>query len=170
MSNSPARDVAILLSKEYTKSYSPGGVYSAADVTMSALDLALMPQFEKSIADLSTTLQTLSAAQLKTAASTADATLGFALSDYKDTGDFVTKMAPNFEKGAQQNVAINNVMDALSKVVISNDVTQNYALAHGLSIWLPGINDFSSYSSRYSGLKFEKATGWGRFLALMNKN
>ncbi len=159
------REVAKLLSKDYLAAYS-GGVYGRKAVTMSAMDLNEMPNFNKAMQSLSSELMRMNAGDVKKTLSTADATQSFTLGDYKDLGDFLGRMGKQTTVSSQQ-AALSGVKAAMSKLVISNDASSSFH-AGGIAFWLPTSSyEMGSYGDRYRGLVFAKATGWGEFLKVM---
>lgn len=154
-----AKNLSILLSKEYLKSYS-GGVYGRKEVTFSALDVSQLDALTHSTAALGAHLKSLDAVALKKVKTAANASQDFYYSDYKDLGDFVKRIeALQISADAQ---LLTQVKSDLSKVVISNDNSPSFAAATGLSIWMPSYG--SSYMERYKGLQFDKAANWSSFI------
>lgn len=159
------REVAKLLSKDYLAAYS-GGIYGRKAVTMSAMDLNEMPNFNKSMQALTSEFLRMTSAEVKSTLSVADATQSFTLGDYKDLGDFLGRMN-KVTKVPSQQAAIAGVKAAMSKLIIANDVSSSFH-AEGIAFWLPTSSyEMGSYSDRYRGLVFAKATGWGEFLKVM---
>jgi hypothetical protein len=167
MSDSSPREVAKLLSKQYLAAYS-GGIYGDKAVTMSAMDLSQLPTFNKSMGQLSAELLKLNVADFAKTLKTAKTAQDFALSDYKDLGDFLIKMGQT-SVSKTQAAAMSDVQNAMGKLVISNDASPSFK-AHGVAIWLPTSSyEYSGYSERYEGLKFNREANWGAFLKVLNK-
>lgn len=154
-----AKDLSILLSKEYLKAYS-GGVYGRSNVTFSALDVTQLDALNNSTAALATHLKSLDATALKKVKAAANAAQDFYYSDYKDLGDFVKRIeALQINADAQ---LLSQVKTDLSKVVLTTDNSAAFAGATGLSIWMPSYS--SSYMERYKGLEFDKLTNWSSLI------
>lgn len=158
-----ARDVSILLSKEYLTAYSSGGIYGQNDVAMSAFDLGQFGRYKSALRSLASELGAMSAsdlARVKTAASKAKY---FTYSDYRDVVDFLNQL-----KGSSINVnSASDVMAAHNSFVIANDQNED-SKTFGMSLWLPtSASTFSNYWNRYQGLNFQKNTGWGNFVKTM---
>lgn len=157
------RDLSILLSKEYLKSYSGSGVYGRRDVTFSALDLTELDALNASTTALAAHLKNLDAASLKKIKTAANATQDFYYSDYKDLGDFVKRIeALQINADAQ---LISQVKTDLSKVVLTTDNSATFAGATGVSIWLPSYK--SNYMERYKGLQFDLLTNWSSLITAL---
>ncbi len=157
-------DLAVALSEEYQKSYS-GGVYGNKEVTFSAWDLSKMDRFYAAVRALATELKGLDANQLKSAFTAIDQTQAFALYDYKDLADYTNNLkAANVRVGDH---ALGEVTASMKELLLSVNVTDTYARAHGISVWLPSSkDDLTTYSDRYANLTFNKQTGWLDFLKL----
>lgn len=155
ISSFDAAAVAKQLSRDYVEAYS-GGVYGNQDVTMSAFDLSHQPHLRSSVKALATELLSLPAGQFATIRDAAMQSKAFYYSDYKDFVDFL-------DLGGQKGVNLTTAAAArlaYKNFVIAND--QNTAsTVHGLSIWLPTDKSSAMYMTRYLGLSFAKATGWG---------
>ncbi len=158
-------EVSVLLSKEYLKSYSKGGVYGQDDVTFSAMDVTKLDALNASTTALVTHLKSMDAASLKKVKVAAAASQDFYYSDYKDLGDFLKRIEA-LQINADQ-VLISQVKSDLAAVVLSTDNSSSFAGATGLSIWMPGTYDSSSYMTRYQGLQFDKLTNWSSLISAM---
>ena len=158
--------VSSMLAEEYGKAYSNGGVYGATDITFSAMDMSQLPNFWKSASTLARELNKLNAVQIKNLLKTAQGTQSFAYSDYKDMGDFVSKIKATAALEVDRQ-AVADVEKSIQSLVISNHPTGSFAnTAHGISVWIPTDKyDWTDYQQRYQGLRFQKETGWSSFLS-----
>jgi len=155
-------EVAVLLSKEYLKAYSPGGVYGTQSITFSALDLSKLDAVIASSGKVAAHLKGLSAADLKKVKAAVNKVQAFYYSDYKDYGDLLkTVKALPIQKDAK---LIDLAAADLKALVLSTDSSASYSKSTGLSIWIPSSSD-SSYMDRYKGLAYDKAAHWSDFLA-----
>lgn len=154
-----AKDLSILLSKEYLKAYS-GGVYGRRDVTFSALDMSQLDSLNNSTAALASHLKSLDAASLKKIKTAANASQDFYYSDYKDLGDFLKRVEALQINSDKQ--LISQVKSDLSKAIITTDNSASFSAATGLSIWMPSYN--STYMERYKGLQFDKTANWSSLI------
>lgn len=160
--STPAQ-VGTILAEEYLKSYT-GGSNGRQSVTFSILDINALPGLWRSVTALGNQLSNLPAASITQVKTVANATQRYAYSDYKDIGDFVTRLEAT-PAVAVSNEAIADVKAALSATVISNQVSTSYARSHGVSIWVPTYSsDWGSNGRRYEGLRFDRETGWSTFL------
>lgn len=164
--STPAQ-VGAFLSEEYLKSYT-GGSNGRQSVTFSILDLGQLPALWRSFSTLANQLSNLPASTISQVKTLASGTQKFAYSDYKDVGDFVTRLeaAPAIAVG---NEAIADLKASLAAVVISNQVSNSFSKAHGLSVWIPTYSsEWNNYGNRYQGLRFDHETGWSNFLKRFN--
>lgn len=160
---SPA-EVSTLLSKEYLKAYSTGGVYGASSVTFSALNVSKVAELNKSTAQLAAHLKSFDTASMTKIKTAASATQDFYYSDYKDLGDFLKKIEALPIKTDKQLLA--KVKEDLKSAIVTTDNSASgFANATGLSIWMPSYS--SSYMERYKGLQFDKETNWSSFLSIL---
>ena len=152
---SPA-DVSKLLSREYLQAYS-GGIYGKDSVTMSALDLNYLGDFNSSLKIFSTELLQLEKKQKQDLIGVARNSQSFGYSDYVDFTDFLNKVTTPFKSETMQNLK-----NSLQKLIIANDVSPAYADAHGVAIWLPTTKyEFEEYQEKYYNLSFQSETLWG---------
>lgn len=158
--------VSEFLTDEYLKAYS-GGIYGTRAVTLSALDLTQMLEFNQSFARFAQELATLPAAQRAQTKTIASATQDYTFSDYKDIGDFVRRLQAQ-PTLALSSAALGDVQTALNKVVVVNRVSSAYKDSHGMAVWIPTTSwDWSHYQERYRGLKFDQDTNWSSALEKM---
>jgi hypothetical protein len=157
---SPA-GLSVLLSKEYLKAYSSGGVYSRNDVTFSAFDMLKLAALNESTAQLVNHMKTFDKATLTKVKTAMNASQDFYYSDYKDYGDFLKRFeALPIAKDAK---LIQQVKSDLKQAILTTDnSTSSFANATGLSIWMPSYA--SGYMERYSALEFNKTTAWADVL------
>jgi hypothetical protein len=151
-------DLAKVLSKTYFEAYS-GGIYGTKSVTFSAYDLSKYDNYVAAVKNLTDELKQLDTAGMQAAAAAIDGAQSFAAYDYKDFKDYLLLVG----KGIRAETFA-NVSKAQSELVISNNVSNSYKKAQGISVWLPSLYEWNDYSERYQNLQFSKATGWGDFL------
>ncbi len=157
---STASEVSVLLSKEYLKAYTAGGVYATRSVTFSALDMSKLDAVIQSSKELAEHLKSLGADSLKKIKTALRSVQGYYYSDYKDYGHFVkTVEALPFNKDAN---LIARVKSDINSLVLSTDSSTSYSKSTGMSIWLPAYA--SSEMARYKGLQFDKTTGWSQLI------
>ncbi len=161
------RDVSVFITEEYLKSYD-GGVYGSMDVTFSSMEMAQFGPFLDSMKVLNTSLTQLSASDLATAKAAADSTQAYTLGDYKDLGDFITRMQR--AKVQMNSNVLTDVRQSIQRLIVSGGGTGHFSTAKGISLWIPTQSyELSSYRERYSQLSFNLSTGWLAFLDLINK-
>lgn len=160
---SDPRDVATILTQEYTKSYQDGS-NGSSEVTYSAFDLSKIDSLYAAISTLGATFQGLDATTKGNIVTAMGNAQKFTDGDYGDLSDFLAKMNETQTLGGAAQGAAQAVNTALNSFVVAHAETEQYANAHGVSIWLPTSDTFSQYSSLYSTLKFEAATHWGETL------
>jgi hypothetical protein len=154
-------EVSVLLSKEYLKAYSAGGVYGTQSITFSALDLSKLDAVFQSAAKVVANMKALSAASLKKIKTALRSVQSYYYSDYKDYGHFL-KTVGGLSIESDANL-ITQAKSDLSALVLSVDSSASFANSTGVSVWIPS-SATSSYMSRYKGLEFDKTTGWSGFL------
>lgn len=161
--NNPTADaltVGHYLSEEFLAAYS-GGVYGNRDVTFSVMNLEKLGLLEQAMAGLTSELKSLPVADIPALKSAAQNTQGYYSSDYRDLKHFIEKVTASTSLRVAPE-ALRSVEEAISEVVTSNHVSDEYRNSHGVAIWLPVYNgSWGSYGARYKGLKFHQATGWG---------
>ncbi len=161
-------ELGAILVEEFTLAYSGGGAYGEQKVTLSALDLSAYDQFVSSLRGLSSAIQNLTPAQVKTLRAKIHFTQAFESDDYRDLYDFVEKLPL---MGVQ--LSQNQVLDfraAFAEFVIAEDADEDYIGAHGLSFWLPSESKiYQKHADRYSGLRFSQDSGWGEALKFIFK-
>ncbi|MDG0816804.1 clostripain-related cysteine peptidase [Bdellovibrio svalbardensis] len=157
-----AKQVAVLLSKEFMAAYD-GGIYGKKPVTMSVYDLSQISNYEQAFKQVGQDLSRLSPADLVKANKAASDTKYFSVWDYRDSLDFLFQL----EKNGITAASFAKLRAAQNNFVITNDQTQDNN-TWGVSVWLPVDNDdYSEHAQRYEGLKFQKNSGWGVFLKRM---
>ena len=156
-------DVAKILVEEYVKAYS-GGTYGYDDATLSAVDLTKFENFETDFKQFTQYLTQLNQDSLAQVAKAARSAKSFAMSDYRDLGDFLRLLESN--RLGLDLPQIKHLEDSMNGIVIANSITSSYQLAKGLSIWMPESHyEWSDHQARYLGLEFDKSTGWSQILA-----
>ena len=155
-----AKQVAQLLSSEYTKAYS-GGVYGNQDVTFSAFDLNKLAAVEASTRQLSEDLLRLEDKQLDSVRVVSTRSQSFFYSDYVDFGDFLSRLSKD------KNLSLQSVLQVqadLDQFIIANHVSAKYKDAKGAAIWFPGKEEWKSLKDRYSNLGFANGSNWHKVL------
>ena len=151
--------VSKVLAHDYVASYVDAGM----DATMSVFDMSKIEALEGAVRDLAGALAKLPAASLSKVLSIARASQSFTYSDYVDLMDFSARMGSDAEFRSISELGA--VHEAASAFTTYNEATSTMPGAHGLSIWLPKSKyQFTGLAARYSGLQFDKATGWSGFL------
>ena len=163
-----ASEVATALTEEYLKAYD-GGIYGNQDVTFSAMDLSKIGGLFTSMKNLKASMASLSAAEMKTVKTAASGTQSFTYSDYRDLGDFVTRVS-----GSSINVnssILADVNTAIKDLMVASGGTGMYqGTSSGVAVWLPtSASTLSTYSARYEKLNVNKETDWLSFLKSLNK-
>src|SRR6185312_9985134 len=133
------------------------------DVTFSAFDMSKYDSLLAAVKTLATELGGMNAGQLATVKTAASGAQAFYDANYKDLYDFVIGVEKSNVQAKATTLA--DVKTAVQNFVIESDNTSAYKNAHGLSIWLPESSDYTQYQQRYTGLAFDKATGWSQFLS-----
>lgn len=160
--NATGADVGKILTEEYVKSYEKGGSQAGSgsqETTFSAFDLGQMDTLNKAVEELAKKILSSDAAELTKIKNSADSSQSYAYSDYKDLSDFTTEMEKSQVR--IEPATLKGVRDAIGKFVIATRSSKDYVRSKGVSIWLPTSSyTYQSYSQRYSGLHFAKATNW----------
>jgi hypothetical protein len=153
-------EVARALVEEYVKSYQTGG--SSSEVTLSAFDLSKTAQLDQAVAAVSSRIARLDAVASKKVASAITSSTSFTYSDYVDLGDFLAQVeAAGLSSETAGDLA--RARSAVGEFVLANGVTEGFAKAKGVAIWLPSSMDsYRDYATRYSGLQFDRATHWSK--------
>jgi hypothetical protein len=162
--NATPEEVSKILVDVYVKSYERGNPYKE-EVTFSAYDLSKLSALNAAVANFGTKLAQLSPSDRANVLSISRKVQRFSKPDYADLMDFVNQLAAaNIRVLTQEDIG---ALQAASKdVIIANAVTNQYAKATGLSIWLPtNISDYKRYSTRYQGLQFNARTHWNDALS-----
>lgn len=158
--------VSKLLTQEYLKAYSSGGIYGTNSVTLSAFDLNFVTDFEAAMKDLSAQITQLAPADLLKLRAAGRETIDFTYSDYKDVGHFL-KMAET-KQADLKSTSVARVREAIDKLVIANAVSPSFKDATGLSVWLPLTKFYlNSYGARYRLLNFNQSSQWIDSLELL---
>lgn len=131
--------------------------------TMSATELAQMPDFARAIDGFSDKLlaTTTSKEVLKGIARKTQSFYG-----YKDIGDFCDKVIGSSDvKDEELKASAQGVLDSLGNAVIAEQHSSSYKGAHGLTIEIP---TYGSTGSGYGELDFAKETKWKQAMDNMN--
>ncbi|MCC7441456.1 MAG: hypothetical protein IT285_07475 [Bdellovibrionales bacterium] len=154
-----AAEVGAMLTEEFVKSYQ-GGTQGHDQVTLSTIDLGRQDSLHRAMAALRAEILTLGAADLERARAAARAAFRFDSEDYADLGDFLDLLAAQNVSALSPEV-LHKARAAVSRAVLSNDFTPNFARAQGLAFWLPRSSaDYRQYARRYRKMSFHRATGW----------
>ncbi|MFS4459615.1 clostripain-related cysteine peptidase [Bdellovibrio sp. HCB2-146] len=159
-----AKEVTQLHAKEYLTAYSPGGVYRASEVTMSAFDLSKISAYESAIRRVSTYLQSLNSADLTKARQAVSATKQFGYANFYDIVDYVSQL----EKKGLNNPSFSALRQAQQDFVIANEQNQDQN-TYGVSVWIATGYNYRADANRYNALEFNKNSQWGGFLNVLNK-
>jgi hypothetical protein len=160
------KEVAKLLARDYLAAYS-GGIYGSNSVTMSAFDLSKMDGFNAAVSNLSSELLKMNNSEMSKTRYSATTVLEFTNSDYKDFGDFLSKIGAAVSTQTTKE-ALSTAKAAVNDLVISNNVSSSFRDASGVAIWLPTADyEYGSYAKRYQNMKFNKDTNWGAFLKVL---
>lgn len=150
--------VAKVLTKTYLESYQAGS-QGNADVTLSAYDLEKTESLNSAIQSFGKAFiesQATSVVLFKRALSSSQK---FYYTDYVDLGDFVknfSAIAPGFDSKITNDLKL-----AINDFVISNEVSEDYRNAQGLSVWIPNSSyGFEGRKARYAGLNFARQSDW----------
>jgi hypothetical protein len=88
----------------------------------------------------------------------AESTISFAFEDYKDLGQFVSKMYLSKVLSSQAHAAFQK---QLKSFVIANAGTGSFKEVQGVSIWLPlSPWTYDTHRERYSRLTFNDDSAW----------
>lgn len=154
-----APQIADILTDEYIKAYHG---YDD-DVAFSAMDLSKLPALNNALKEFGAEVSRLSSDDKRVVRRAAEQSVKFGDGDYVDLIDFTRHLtASDLHRLNLQT--IQNVEQAAKEMIISNAVGPELTDATGLSIWLPGMNDYKYFSDRYEGLVFSKDAGWGATL------
>jgi Clostripain family len=160
---SDPRDVATIITQEYTKSYQNGS-NGSSEVTYAAFDLSKIDELYSALSTLGATFQGLDSSAKANLVTAIGNTQKFTDNDYGDLADFLAKANGTQTLTRDAQSASQAVTAALSDFIVAHAETATYANAHGVSIWLPTTDTYSQYSSLYATLKFEAATHWSETL------
>jgi len=140
----------------YLDSYNGSG-----DLTLAMMDLSQLPAVEAATAALGKELSRLPKSERKAVINLVRETQGFYYSDYKDAGDFVSKLTTAAIRGFDKTTA-SDLERALRKLIVANATSASYASSTGVSFWIPSETyQYSAHAQAYSQLQFHKRTGWG---------
>jgi len=152
----PTAELGKLMTKGYVDSYSGQG-----DLTLAMIDMAQLPAVESAAASLGKALTALPKSERRAVMEVIQDAQSFYYSDYKDAGDFVSRLARAGVKQFDKRTA-DDLGNALSKLIVANATSTSYAQSTGLSMWIPSETyQYASYSQAYGELKFHKRTSWG---------
>ncbi len=159
LSAKPAMDGAELgriMVKEYVDSYGNSG-----GLTLSMLDLNQLPAVEAAVQGLGKAISGLPPASRRAVGQAILDTQAFYYSDYKDAGDFATRLSNSVIKQFDRRAA-QDLKQALDRMVVANATSTEYAASTGVSFWIPEATyQYNAHFKDYSELKFHKRTGWG---------
>lgn len=150
--------VAKILVSVYVTSYQTGTRRS--EVTMSAFDLLRLMPLDRAISDLANNIAQLNPTSRSQVLTIARNARRFHNVDYADLIDFLRSLLSARIPGVNPQLVLQAQISA-SSAVISNQVTQRYARAGGMSIWLPFYpSTYNLYFERYRNLQFNQNTNW----------
>ncbi len=159
-----AAEVATILTEVYLASYTNGSQGNAS-VTLSAFDLEKSDLLHSAVRSLADGMRSLGLDDRRKVAGALRNAQHFTYSDYGDLVDMLGIIERSRVAGVDARV-LADVRSAVGQYVISNKVSPSYSRAHGVAIWTPSSKyRFSQYRTRYTGLAFHQATGWGDALA-----
>jgi hypothetical protein len=154
------RELGQVLVNEYYAQYLKGKL--ADSVTLSTLDISLLPEVEKVISQLSTDLLALPDAEFQAVFNVSEKAQQYTSTDYKDAFDLF-----DLQKTTSKNPfeSFEHAQFAIQKFVTSNMATPPFQKSHGVSIWVPtSLENWNAYSGRYLNLQFNQNTHWGEVL------
>ncbi len=165
-----AERVASLLTEEYAKAYSAGGVYPKRTGSLSSFRLSTITLLESAISGLSQVIQSLPADAKAKVKSAVSASQYFTYSDYRDMSDVVRNLEKAQISEIESTRELATLKAAISKFVVSNHTTVGFEKAQGVSFWFPTSKyTFDAHSKRYKTLSFDKATNWSAALEALHK-
>jgi Clostripain family len=158
------RELASVLTEEYTKSYENGS-NGTADATMSTVDMSRYGNLKDAISALAGELRALPKASETDIFKAAQASQSFAYHDYVDLADFLDKLKTQNVRGISEN-SLSKASRALNDYVILSRNTSRFPGAHGVSIWIPkDTATLNNYVEKYNQLDFGASTRWADALA-----
>lgn len=158
-----AAQVSKMLTEEYIKSYE-GGSGGTAEVTFSVFRMEKLAAVVQAFKKISDEIRVLSPGEKAKVLSAAKDAQQFFEGDYRDVGDFLSKVQQAKVIGIPDD-DINQVQSALHEFVIANGVTPFFSDAKGVSMWLPvTYYGYHNYADRYTSLAFDQETQWGATL------
>lgn len=150
------RDFGKAFVQHYVDSYGGSG-----DLTLSMVDLRQLPKVEAAVAGLGQAINKLPKSGKKAVGRVIKETQAFYYSDYKDAGEFATKLA-GYGITQFDRRAADDLKQALSDFTVANATSTSYSRSTGTSLWIPSESyQYTSHSQRYGELQFHKRTGWG---------
>lgn len=156
--------VAAMLTSTFLEAYSDG-IYGTRDVTLSAIDMNQWADFLTSMQAFSTAMMAIPDSDLPKVLLAARSTESYYEPSYRDLVHFTERL----ETSGVSNMSQESLMalrQSLQNLVVTNEVSEEYANSHGLSFWLPASAwSYRSHAERYGQLAFAQATGWDRVLA-----
>jgi len=158
-----ARECASVLVKTYVDSYN-GGSQGRRKGTLSAIDLTRFDEFMVKLNAFSDAL-IANASSNAAIQSVASSTQSYAYSQYKDLGDFTTKLmakltVPEIQTAGQDMLKFYN-----EQLMIKNAFTgTEVAGSTGMSIYIPTKSQFNNQKQAYAGLTWAQAGKWDEFL------
>lgn len=164
-SNATAVDITRMLTDEYVKAYSPGGVYPRRDVTFSAFDLRKLPELNEKMRTLGVTMRNAGPAARQAILTNAKKAQTFGYLDYADLIDVLSLLSNSTHQQSLQQEELDSAIAAAKAMIIANKGTSRYARATGLSVWMPVSNEtFERRAERYKHLRFGMNSEWSKTL------
>lgn len=147
--------VSTLLSKEYLKAYSVGGVYYNpqstyhSPVTLSVLDMSQIGGIYSAVDHFQKKITQLSSADFLKVRSAAKKSVSFSRYDYVDLGNFSLNVSKLNLAGLDSQL-FSDIDAGLKKFVVTSDNSASkFSQATGLSVWIPLIKYYKPGSQDY---------------------
>ncbi len=153
-----SKEVGSYLVDAYHEFYAGQGTEGA---TLSALDMNEIPALTQSLATLKDSL--IARTDFASIKKAGEASTRYESNDYVDLNNVLDNMAAGLTKSDAAATPIESVKKQIAKTVISAKTTGMKAA--GVAIWWPTSKwEYSAYSTRYHGLKFDQVARWSDFL------
>ncbi len=146
-----------IMTEEYARYYK-----GQKGITLSVIDLQYFDALVQSMTVLKNEL--LNVADKRAIKNAAAATQGYYYSDYRDLQHFLQNLGVSNIAMNKQTIA--DVQNVLNYTIINSVSSSENFGTYGLSVWLPtNRNQYESNKNAYSGISFEKETGWSQLLS-----
>lgn len=160
-----------ILTEEYVKAYSPGGVYHQSSVTFSIFDLSKYDQLSKGLQKITAQIPKMNASEAALLKTSAENAFAFYYDDYRDLSSLLSQIRGNaLSSKTEMQAGLSETEAAAHQFVLANGATDSFSGgATGLSVWLPmNQYDLSAYQQRYSQLQFNRDTQWLQLIQAVN--